>query len=133
MAAIAVPVALAAVGTSGAHVAEEKPQPRSTEAARFLSPDRASAVQSAAAGQGPALKATPRAECGPGSRPEPGIQGRVPAGSDAGFTCNTELLGREGAAGGFKVHRFVDKAGHDSWDVWLDVHSGEGRLWRQSR
>jgi hypothetical protein len=29
----------------------------------------------------PPLAATPRAECGPGSKPEPGIQGRVPAGS----------------------------------------------------
>jgi hypothetical protein len=58
-------------------------------------------------------KATPRATCAPGSHPETGMQGRVPAGSDAGFTCNTELVGREGKSGGFKVQRFVDKAGHE--------------------
>jgi hypothetical protein len=29
----------------------------------------------------PPLTATPLAKCGPGSRPEPGVDGRVPAGS----------------------------------------------------
>jgi hypothetical protein len=59
-------------------------------------------------------QATPRAVCGPGSRPETGLQGRVPADApDAGFTCNTTLLGHEGKSGGFKVQRFVDKAGHE--------------------
>jgi hypothetical protein len=63
--------------------------------------------------------AVPRAECLPGSNPEPSIQGRVPADvvasgqADKGFNCNMSLLGREGASGGFKVHRFVDKAGHE--------------------
>jgi hypothetical protein len=62
---------------------------------------------------------TPRADCGPGSRPEPGMQGRVPAevvasgGADNGFTCNTKVVGHEGLSGGFRVHRFVDKAGHE--------------------
>jgi DNA-binding beta-propeller fold protein YncE len=56
----------------------------------------------------------PRADCGPGSRPEPGMQGRVPQGSPAdGFTCNTSLVGRQGKAGGYKVHRFVDRAGRE--------------------
>jgi hypothetical protein len=41
------------------------------------------------------------------------MQGRVPAGSTDGYTCNTELVGREGKSGGFKVQRFVDKAGHE--------------------
>jgi hypothetical protein len=58
-------------------------------------------------------QATPRAKCGPGSRPETGIQGRVPPGSTKGFTCNVELLGHEGKGGGFKVERFVDKHGHE--------------------
>src|SRR4051812_13875557 len=37
----------------------------------------------------PSLAATPRASCGPGSHPEPGMQGRVPPGpgSAKGFTC----------------------------------------------
>lgn len=56
---------------------------------------------------------TPRAECGAGSRPAPGLQGRVTAEApDAGYTCNTELVGHQGTTGGFKVERFVDEAGH---------------------
>jgi len=67
----------------------------------------------------PAQTATPRAMCGPGARPEPSIQGRVPAGviasgaADAGYVCNLSLLGREGTKGGFKVERFVDVAGRE--------------------
>jgi len=57
--------------------------------------------------------ATPRAKCGPGSRPETDIQGRVPASATKGFTCNIEMLGHEGKGGGFKVERFVDKHGHE--------------------
>jgi hypothetical protein len=73
----------------------------------------------------PALLPTPKAECGPGSRPETGIQGRVsPEDHESGraakgFTCNTELVGSYakpsamGTVGGFKVERYVDAAGHD--------------------
>ena len=71
---------------------------------------RASATWAAS----PKLEATPRPVCGPGSRPETGLQGRVAANSpDAGFTCNTTLVGHEGKSGGFKVMRFVDRAGHE--------------------
>jgi hypothetical protein len=67
----------------------------------------------------PALIAVPPAQCGPGSRPEPGMQGRVPAeaveaGEAAeGYTCNIEVLGREGESGGYKVERYVDAAGRE--------------------
>jgi hypothetical protein len=61
----------------------------------------------------PPLEPVPRADCGPGSRPETGMQGRVPADATDGFACNMELVGQEGAAGGFKVLRFVDRAGHE--------------------
>jgi hypothetical protein len=73
----------------------------------------------------PALAPTPRAECGPGSRPETGSQGRVsPEDHESGraaqgFTCNTELVGQyskpnaQGTVGGFKVERYVDAAGHE--------------------
>jgi hypothetical protein len=73
----------------------------------------------------PALTATPQGECGPGSRPETDIQGRVPradheSGRAAeGYTCNAELVGSyakpnpQGTVGGFKVERYVDAAGHD--------------------
>jgi hypothetical protein len=62
----------------------------------------------------PPQVATPRAVCGPGARPEPGIQGRVPAGADPrGFQCNLELIGHSGQSGGFKTLRYVDRAGHE--------------------
>jgi hypothetical protein len=73
----------------------------------------------AAAAQAATAKATPRAHCRPGSKPEPGMQGRVSAddvksGRAAnGFACNMKLVGHEGATGGFKVYRFVDRAGHE--------------------
>jgi hypothetical protein len=60
----------------------------------------------------PPQAATPRAVCGPGSKPEPGIQGRVPAGSaTTGLHCNVELLAHQGTSGGFKVWRYVDAHG----------------------
>ena len=49
----------------------------------------------------------------PRCAPEPELQGRVPAGvPDDGYVCNARLVSHEGHAGGFKVERFVDKAGH---------------------
>ena len=62
----------------------------------------------------PPMDATPRAQCGPGSKPEPDIQGRVPAGSATdGLWCNVKLLSTQGTSGGFKVYRYVDPAGHE--------------------
>ena len=67
----------------------------------------------------PPLVATPKAKCGPGSRPESGRQGRVPTAeaksgrSLQGYTCNTQKLASFGKSGGFKVERYVDKAGHE--------------------
>lgn len=62
---------------------------------------------------------TPRAECGPGSNPETGTQGRVPlaeveSGRAAqGYTCNTRMLSHVGKSGGYKVERYVDAAGRE--------------------
>ena len=62
----------------------------------------------------PPMNAAPRAKCGPGSKPEPGIQGRVPAGSATdGLWCNVKMLSHQGTSGGFKVYRYVDPAGHE--------------------
>jgi hypothetical protein len=73
----------------------------------------------------PPLVPTPQGHCGPGSRPETGIQGRVSPEDHAsgraakGFTCNTGLVGSYqkpnaiGTVGGFKVERYVDASGHD--------------------
>jgi hypothetical protein len=67
----------------------------------------------------PGFGVTPRAICGPGSLPETGRQGRVPkADYDSGraakgYRCNTVELGHYGTTGGFRVVRYVDKAGHE--------------------
>lgn len=84
----------------------------------------------------PPLEPTPQAECGPGSRPETGLQGRVSSEDHSsgraakGFSCNTKLVGKyvkptplqntvpgfedaQGTVGGFRVHRYVDDAGHE--------------------
>jgi hypothetical protein len=67
----------------------------------------------------PEQLASPRAQCGPGARPEPSIQGRVPAAAIAsgdagpGYFCNLSLRGREGTQGGFKVERYVDVTGRE--------------------
>ena len=60
--------------------------------------------------------ATPRAVCGPGSDPEPGMQGRSAAddpGREDGSRCNTEAVGRFDSGGGYKVLRYVDAAGRE--------------------
>jgi LVIVD repeat len=61
----------------------------------------------------PSYAATPQANCGPGSKPEPGVQGRVPAGSaNNGLWCNASLVSHQGTSGGFKTLRYVDTKGH---------------------
>jgi hypothetical protein len=61
---------------------------------------------------------TPQGRCGPGARPETGVQGRVPL-SDytsgrvrRGYRCNTRQVSHQGATGGFKVLRYTDRRGH---------------------
>ncbi|HEV2999098.1 MAG TPA: hypothetical protein VGW75_00060 [Solirubrobacteraceae bacterium] len=77
------------------------------------------AARAAASAPEPPITPTPRATCNPGSKPEPGIQGRVPkeevdAGrADEGYWCNVTRIGHVGATGGFRVHRYVDKAGRE--------------------
>jgi len=62
----------------------------------------------------PPLKPAPRAVCGPGAKPEPGIQGRIPAGAaDNGLQCNAKLISRDGTSGGFKVLRYTDVHGRE--------------------
>ena len=57
---------------------------------------------------------TPLAPCAPGSRQQPGVDGRVPAGSAKdGLSCNVTLLGHQGTEGGFKVFRYSDARGHE--------------------
>jgi hypothetical protein len=67
----------------------------------------------------PGMGPTPQAPCGPGSRPEAERQGRVPASDYStgraarGYTCNATDIGHEGDSGGYQVHRYIDKAGHE--------------------
>ena len=61
----------------------------------------------------PPQTATPLVACGAGSHPEPGVDGRVPAGTaDKGLNCNIEQVVHQGSTGGFKTLRYVDDAGH---------------------
>ena len=61
----------------------------------------------------PPLSAQAPPRCGPGARPEPGIDGRVPAGSgNGGLWCNLTLVSHQGTSGGFKVFRYFDSHGH---------------------
>jgi hypothetical protein len=62
----------------------------------------------------PRQVATPQARCLKGSRPEPGIQGRVPEGTAAkGRWCNVKRISHQGNSGGFKVFRYVDERGRE--------------------
>jgi hypothetical protein len=62
----------------------------------------------------PSFDAVPRAQCRPGSKPEPSVQGRVPAGSAAdGLHCNMTAIAHQGSSGGFRVYDYVDDHGHE--------------------
>ena len=67
----------------------------------------------------PAITATPRAQCRAGSKPEPSIQGRLPreevdSGRAAqGYRCNMTVISHSGSTGGFRVHRYIDRAGRE--------------------
>jgi hypothetical protein len=77
------------------------------------------------ANDGVNLATTPKALCGPGARPESGLQGRVSQAdfdsgrAAAGFACNAELVGsydtgaKLGYVGGYKVERYVDTKGQE--------------------
>jgi hypothetical protein len=78
----------------------------------------AGAIAAAAFDEEPrASRPVPEAHCGPGSRPETDIQGRVPkadyeSGRAArGYFCNTRQVGHYGKSGGFKTLRYVDRSG----------------------
>jgi hypothetical protein len=64
--------------------------------------------------EGAPISVPPRARCGPGSKPEPDVQGRVPAGSaENGLWCNMTLVAHQGVSGGFKVFDYVDRKGRE--------------------
>jgi hypothetical protein len=62
----------------------------------------------------PFVATPPAAKCAPGARLQPGVDGRVPAGSAKdGLWCNVKEIGHQGTEGGFKVYRYVDVQGHE--------------------
>ncbi|MDQ1695588.1 MAG: hypothetical protein QOJ03_941, partial [Frankiaceae bacterium] len=74
---------------------------------------------SGAASKPPAQpKPTKDIACGKGSLPEK-IQGRAPAAdfksgrAAKGYTCNAVQVSHFGSTGGYRVERYVDKAGHE--------------------
>src|SRR5689334_5970082 len=77
-----------------------------------------------AASVGPATPAV--THCAAGALPEK-TQGRAPASDVAsgrfaqGYRCNLQQVGHVGGSGGYRVERFVDKAGHECayWDSTL--------------
>ena len=83
--------------------------------------------------------ATPPATCGPGARPETGIQGRVPLADYAsgrvgqGYRCNTKPLARQGTTGGFKVLRYRDSRGQRVRVLRLDAAVPQGRPLQRRR
>jgi len=101
-------------------------QPRSrarltVAAATMLAlPVLAGSVGQARAQSGPPPGPVPRATCGPGSRPETGMQGRVPPAditsgrAAAGYTCNTVEIGRFPSRAGWKTLRYGDCAYYNS-------------------
>jgi hypothetical protein len=97
---------LASAATAGAHPARQ-----GLPLAIGEVPERTAPTAKAA--QEPPLTPVPRPDCAPGDNPETDIQGRVPAGSTNGFTCNTTLVGRHGSSGGYKALRFTDRTGRE--------------------
>src|SRR5215218_1814453 len=94
--ALACAFVLLSVGVATAHVPGRRgAAPQTIESPRPL----ALPAQQAA---DPPIVPTPRAKCGPGSHPEPGMQGRMPreevdAGrADKGYWCNVSVLGQSG-------------------------------------
>ncbi len=89
-----------------------------------------------------APKPVQEADCGPGSRPETSIQGRVPKAdylsgrAERGYLCNTRQVAHQGSSGGFKTLRYTDRKGntcafYDSTllvgrDVVSNLLSGDG-------
>jgi len=108
--ALAVALVLGLAAPAGAHPVNT--QGLKLEIGSDRLPDATTAQVRAAVAQVPE-ETTPRAQCGPGARPEGAMQGRVPAGHPDGFICNMTLVGHQGSSGGYKALRFVDEQGHE--------------------
>ncbi|HUR15252.1 MAG TPA: hypothetical protein VM097_12255 [Mycobacteriales bacterium] len=105
-------VAVASVGVAAATTATSIPG-----LTAYLATHAGGSTSEATAKASSVPPATPRARCGPGSRPESGRQGRVPLADYAsgraarGYTCNAVRVGQTGTTGGFKTLRYTDRTG----------------------
>ncbi|MDT7548084.1 MAG: hypothetical protein QOE84_478, partial [Actinomycetota bacterium] len=76
------------------------------------------AVNSASGAATPYAGPTPGIACDKGSLPEK-TQGRAPVSDVAsgraakGYSCNVTQISHTGVSGGYRVERYVDKAGHE--------------------
>ena len=108
-------VAVAALGVAGAAMAAVAVHPEWI--AGVTAYEQTHDVGRQATSTVAAPPATPRAHCGPGSRPETGRQGRAPLADFSngraakGYTCNAREVGHIGSTGGFKTFRYVDRTG----------------------
>lgn len=77
-----------------------------------------SVTHSAFGASAPSAAATPGIACDKGSLPET-TQGRAPLADVAtgrtakGYTCNATQISKFGTTGGYRVERYIDKAGHE--------------------
>ena len=104
---------LALAPAAPAHVAQQLPEPNDLLALGQGPGDvpDAAPIQKVPS---PPFAATPRAKCGPGSKPEGEVQGRVSAEeAKAGLHCNLTQISQHGDSGGFKVFRYIDTQGHE--------------------
>ena len=117
VATAAAALAAFAVGAAGVAYAASDPDLRTEEGYRAAHGSPGTPKPATDAGRPAQDGPTPQGVCGPGSRPETDLQGRVPAADYAsgraakGYTCNTEQVAHYGKAGGYKVHRYTDAAG----------------------
>ncbi|HEX8206236.1 MAG TPA: hypothetical protein VF587_09280 [Solirubrobacteraceae bacterium] len=114
--AAALAATLLAAAPATAHVGRSEPSGAARDV-YYEGGDKAFAAQARAAE--PAVEVPPRADCLPGGIPEGEMQGRVAAEDvaagrvDQGYRCNMSVIGKSGSTGGFRVHRYIDAAGHE--------------------
>ncbi|HEX8120725.1 MAG TPA: hypothetical protein VF549_05585 [Solirubrobacteraceae bacterium] len=104
--------ALVAAAPAGAHVGSSEPRGAARDV--YYDGSANAFTAQARAAEPPADQIPPRADCLPGGIPEGEMQGRVEAGkAEEGYRCNLSVIGHTGSTGGFRVHRYVDKDGHE--------------------
>ena len=118
--AVVAGMAAAVLWTSAAHAHVVGPTlpANDLEAMLSLTGSELAAMKPVKTLKGPPLRAVPPADCNERSDPLDGMQGRVTAEAIAspeaadGWSCNATVVARHATPGGFRVWRYVDRAGH---------------------